>query len=70
MAALYDLLLHKYHVDELYDALIVNRVKDLGSARCVDAKVIDGVGVDGAGWLNALCLQDVHVWDKWVIDGC
>src|SRR5208282_521026 len=47
---LYNLLLHKYYVDEIYDALFVNRVKDLSTAfGVVDAKLIDGVGVDGAG---------------------
>ena len=31
LAGLHRLLLHKYYVDEIYDALFVNRVKDLGS---------------------------------------
>src|SRR6266705_1570342 len=66
----YDLLLHKYHVDELYDALIVNRVKDLGTWLGVfDAKVVDGVGVDGTGWLMRCASKISMWWDKWVIDG-
>jgi len=66
----YDLLLHKYYVDELYDAVIVNRVKDLGTWLGVfDAKVIDGVGVDGTGWLMRYASKVSMWWDKWVIDG-
>jgi len=66
----YDLLLHKYYVDELYDALIVNRVKDLGTWLGVfDARVIDGVGVDGTGWLMRYASKVSMWWDKWVIDG-
>jgi NADH-quinone oxidoreductase subunit L len=67
---LYDLLLHKYYADELYDALIVNRVKDLGTwLGLFDAKVIDGVGVDGTGWLVRFVSRISMWWDKWVIDG-
>jgi NADH-quinone oxidoreductase subunit L len=66
----YDLLLHKYYVDELYDALVVNRIKDLGTWLSVfDAKVIDGVGVDGTGWLMRYASKISMWWDKWVIDG-
>ena len=66
----YNLLYHKYYVDELYDALIVNRVKDLGTwLRVFDAKVIDGVGVDGTGWLMRYASKISMWWDKWVIDG-
>jgi NADH-quinone oxidoreductase subunit L len=69
-ARFYDLLLHKYYVDELYDALIVNRVKDLGTWLGVfDAKVIDGLGVDGTGWLMRYASKVSMWWDKWVIDG-
>jgi NADH-quinone oxidoreductase subunit L len=67
---LYGLLLHKYYADELYDALIVNRVKDLGTwLGLFDAKVIDGVGVDGTGWLARFVSRISMWWDKWVIDG-
>jgi NADH-quinone oxidoreductase subunit L len=66
----YDLLLHKYYVDQLYDAVVVNRVKDLGTWLGVfDAKVIDGVGVDGTGWLMRYASRVSMWWDKWVIDG-
>ncbi len=66
----YGLLFHKYYVDEIYDATVVNRVKDLGTLLGrFDAKVIDGVGVDGAGWLARVGSTLSMWWDKWVIDG-
>jgi NADH-quinone oxidoreductase subunit L len=66
----YELLSHKYYVDEIYDAVIVNRVKDLGTALGLfDANVIDGLGVDGAGWLARFGSTVSMWWDKWVIDG-
>jgi NADH-quinone oxidoreductase subunit L len=49
---LYRLLLNKYYVDELYDALIVRplvRFSDRVLYRGVDAGLIDGVGVNGLG---------------------
>jgi NADH-quinone oxidoreductase subunit L len=67
---LYQLLLHKYYVDEIYDAAVVDRTKDLGTGLgWLDANVIDGVGVNGAGWL-ARCGSTLSMWwDKWIIDG-
>jgi NADH-quinone oxidoreductase subunit L len=50
--------------------LIVNRVKDLGTLFGVlDANVIDGLGVNGAGWLARFGSRVSMWWDKWVIDG-
>ena len=41
--ALYITLLNKYWVDEIYDALFVNRTKDLGNLLArFDLRVIDG----------------------------
>jgi NADH-quinone oxidoreductase subunit L len=66
----YQLLLHKYYVDEIYDAAVVERTKDLGTLLGrFDANVIDGVGVDGAGWLARFGSTLSMWWDKWVIDG-
>jgi NADH-quinone oxidoreductase subunit L len=66
----YQLLLHKYYVDEIYDAVIVERVKDLGTLLGVfDENVIDGLGVNGAGWLARFGSRVSMWWDKWVIDG-
>jgi NADH:ubiquinone oxidoreductase subunit 5 (subunit L)/multisubunit Na+/H+ antiporter MnhA subunit len=45
-------------------------VKDLGTWLGVfDAKVIDGLGVDGTGWLARFGSKLSMWWDKWVIDG-
>jgi len=67
---LHNLLVHKYYVDEIYDALFVNRVKDLSTALGVfDSKVIDGLGVDGAGWLTRFFSRISMWWDKWIVDG-
>jgi len=68
--ALYRLLLHKYYVDEIYDAAVVERTKDLGTLLGrFDANVIDGVGVNGAGWLARFGSTLSMWWDKWIIDG-
>ena len=50
-APLHRLLLHKYYVDELYDAVIVQPIKRLSTGflwKGVDAGVIDGL-VNGTG---------------------
>src|SRR5437764_952953 len=70
MKGFYRVLFHKYYVDEIYDALFVNRTKDLGTLLGkFDAKVIDGVGVDGTGWLARFGSRLSMWWDKWIIDG-
>ena len=67
---LYNLLFHKYYVDEIYDAAFVNRTKDLGTwLGRFDAGVIDGVGVNGTGWLARFTSTVSMWWDKWIIDG-
>jgi NADH-quinone oxidoreductase subunit L len=67
---LYQLLSHKYYVDEIYDAAIVERTKDLGTLLGrFDENVIDGVGVNGAGWLARFGSTLSMWWDKWIIDG-
>jgi NADH-quinone oxidoreductase subunit L len=67
---LHNVLVHKYYVDEIYDALIVNRIKDLSTALAwVDAHIIDGLGVDGASWLTRYFSRISMRWDKWVVDG-
>jgi NADH-quinone oxidoreductase subunit L len=66
----YQLLFHKYYVDEIYEALFVNRTKDLGAwLGRFDANVIDGLGVNGAGWLARFGSILSMWWDKWIIDG-
>jgi len=67
---LHKLLLNKYYVDEIYDALFVNRIKDLSTGfGLFDAKVIDGLGVDGSAWLARVCSSISMWWDKWIVDG-
>jgi NADH-quinone oxidoreductase subunit L len=56
-------------VDEFYDAIAVNRVKDLGNGLAAfDEVVVDG-GVNGAGALTRLAGEASRLWDKWVVDG-
>jgi len=63
------LLLHKYYVDEIYDALFVNRVKNLGSGLAAfDLGVVDG-GVNLVGWVTRMSAELSRLWDSWVIDG-
>jgi len=67
---LHNLLLHKYYVDEIYDALFVNRIKDLSTTfGLFDAKIIDGVGVNGSAWLTRVLSRMSMWWDNWVVDG-
>src|SRR5215470_17807347 len=67
---LHKLLNNKYYVDELYDAIFVNRIKDLSTAFALfDTRVIDGLGVDGSASLTRI-LSRISMWgDKWVVDG-
>ncbi|MBI1940057.1 MAG: NADH-quinone oxidoreductase subunit L [Acidobacteria bacterium] len=65
----YQIVLNKYYVDELYDALFVNRAKDVGNvAAAFDLAVIDG-GVNGVGWSTRMTAEISRLWDLWVIDG-
>jgi NADH-quinone oxidoreductase subunit L len=67
---LYELVFHKYYVDEIYDAMFVNRTKDLGIVLGeFDSRVIDGLGVDGAGWLARFTSNVSIWWDTWIVDG-
>jgi NADH-quinone oxidoreductase subunit L len=66
----YRLVYNKYYVDQLYDSLFVNRAKDLGLALgAFDRNVIDGWGVDGAGWLTRFVSKLSMWWDTWIVDG-
>jgi NADH-quinone oxidoreductase subunit L len=67
---LHRLLYNKYYVDQIYDAMFVNRAKDLGTTLgAFDRGVIDGLGVNGAGWVTRASSSVSMVWDKWIIDG-
>lgn len=74
----YNTLLNKYYVDELYDYTITGRrkigplrlgVMGLGTVSSkFDANFIDG-GVNGAGWLTRFAGTLSSWWDRWIIDG-
>ena len=69
LRTVYAVLLNKYYVDELCDALIVNRAKNLGNFFSgFDLGVIDG-GVNGSAWLTRTTAEGTRRWDIWVIDG-
>jgi len=65
----YSVVYHKYYIDELYDALFVNRAKDLGRA-CffVDSKFVDGA-VNGAASTTRGTATLSRLFDKYVVDG-
>jgi len=50
--------------------MFVNRAKDLGLALgSFDRNVIDGLGVNGAGWLTRFVSRLSIWWDTWIVDG-
>ena len=63
------LVFRKYYVDELYDALFVNRTKDLGNA-CyfVDSKFVDGA-VNGTAATTRGTATLSSLFDKYIVDG-
>ena len=66
---LYRLVLNKYYIDQIYDALFVNRTKDLGNAfAAFDLGVVDGA-VNGVGWSTRMSAELSRLWDIYVIDG-
>ena len=67
---LYMLLYNKYYVDEIYDAMFVNRAKDMGLALgSFDNAIVNGLGVDGAGWMTRFVSRLSMWWDTWIVDG-
>jgi NADH-quinone oxidoreductase subunit L len=51
---LHDLLVRKYYVDEIYDWILVNPLRRVSESflwKTVDAKVIDGLYVNGSAGL-------------------
>jgi NADH-quinone oxidoreductase subunit L len=67
---MYKLLYRKYYMDEIYDALFVNRTKDLATSfGAFDNTVIDGMGVDGSAWLTRFASRVSIWWDTWIVDG-
>jgi NADH-quinone oxidoreductase subunit L len=67
---LYKLLYNKYYVDQWYDAMFVNRIKDLAlTLGAFDVNFINGLGVDGAGWVTRISSSISGIWDSWIVDG-
>jgi NADH-quinone oxidoreductase subunit L len=67
---LYRLVYEKYYVDQIYDAMFVNRIKDLGLALgAFDRIFIDGLFINGAGRLTRVTSVISAWWDKWFVDG-
>ena len=66
---LYTALLNKWYVDEVYDALFVNRAKGLGTGLWrFDSRVVDGV-VNGAAGNTVRSALGSGWWDRWIVDG-
>jgi NADH-quinone oxidoreductase subunit L len=66
--ALYTTLLNKYWVDEIYDSLFVNRIKDLGNGLArFDLGVVDGA-VNGSAWFTRLTASVSGFLDYWLVD--
>jgi NADH-quinone oxidoreductase subunit L len=68
-SGLHETLRRKYYVDELYDALFVNRTKDLGNA-CflVDSRFVDGA-VNGTAHTTKGTAWVSGKFDTYVVDG-
>jgi NADH-quinone oxidoreductase subunit L len=63
------MLVNKYKVDELYDALFVNRAKDSGNGLwAFDATVVDGA-VNRSAWATVKSAVGSGWWDRWIVDG-
>ena len=66
---LYTALSNKWYVDELYDAVFVNRAKDLGTGLWkFDSSVVDGA-VNGAASTTIQTSIGSSWWDRWIVDG-
>jgi NADH-quinone oxidoreductase subunit L len=66
---LYTALANKWYVDEIYDALFVNRAKDLGTGLWkFDGAVVDGV-VNGVASSTTESALGSGWWDRWIVDG-
>jgi NADH-quinone oxidoreductase subunit L len=66
---LHSLLEQRFHFDQIVDAVLVDRAKDLSVAcALLDGRVIDRFAVDGFGWLARSLSKFAIWWDRWVID--
>jgi NADH-quinone oxidoreductase subunit L len=70
LGGFYRAVYNKYYVDQIYDAMFVNRAKDLGLALgAFDRNIVDGLGVNGAGWMTRAISRLSMWWDTWIVDG-
>lgn len=79
-SGLHRLLLNKYYVDEIYDAVFVRGLA-LGGGKALwvsdryvidggDGQVRPGLGVNGVAWLSRDVIAKLSdVWDRYVVDG-
>ena len=59
----------RFHFDQIVDAVLVNRAKDLSIAcALLEGRVIDGFAVDGFGWLARSLSKIAIWWDRWVVE--
>jgi len=66
---LYTALSNKWYVDELYDAVFVNRAKELGTGLWkFDSTVVDGA-VNGTASATVESALGSSWWDRWIVDG-
>jgi NADH-quinone oxidoreductase subunit L len=68
-AGAHRLLLHKYYVDELYDATVISGT--FGAARSFwtfDRKVVDGA-VNGTSWITVISSWFSGLTDRTIVDG-
>jgi NADH-quinone oxidoreductase subunit L len=67
---IYQLVYRKYLIDELYDAIFVNRTKNLGNG-CFyfDSKFIDGLLVNGSASVTRGVSTLSRLFDSFVVDG-
>ncbi len=68
-APVYELLVNKYYVDELYDAVVVHRAQDLGNLLAAFDQLVVDAGVNGVGLLTRLTAELSRLFDKGVVDG-
>jgi NADH-quinone oxidoreductase subunit L len=69
LKGLYNLVYRKYYVDEIYDALFVNRTKDLAKVCAfVDSTFVDGA-VNATAAVTRLTATLSRIFDTYVVDG-
>ncbi len=66
---IYNLLYHKYYIDEIYDAAIIKPLLGLTNVLWwFDANVIDGL-VNFSGWLTVKWADAKQWFDQYIVDG-